>query len=183
MLLKYIQEGLSLGLKVHDTVLRFQISRLSMHVPDGVLTDMMGIEDCCFGMGGWDMCVCVFAGRLGWGLPLCLPPLEIQKAVCLALGLGTGGRYDVGLAIPGQEGRGGSTGGLFQIFWKRDTHTHILTRPKPGVSLTVIREKKLSFPPVSSYPGKPAIHQFAEASYLDQHGVCLNMVALDKVME
>lgn len=30
---------------------------------------------------------------------------------------------------------------------------------------------------------KPAIHQFAEASYLDQHGVCLNMVALDKVME
>ena len=38
-------------------------------------------------------------------------------------------------------------------------------------------------PHVSSYPGKPAIHQFAEASYLDQHGVCLNMVALDKVME
>lgn len=90
MLLKYIQEGLSLGFKVHDTVLRFQISRLSMHVPDGVLTDMMGIEDCCFGMGVGVLmyvcvseCVCVFAGRL----PLCLPPLEIQKAVCLALRL------------------------------------------------------------------------------------------------
>lgn len=65
MLLKCIQEGLSLGLKVHDTVLRFQISRLSMHVPDGVLTDMMGIEDCCFGDGGWGTCVrvCVFAGE------------------------------------------------------------------------------------------------------------------------
>lgn len=75
MLLKYIQEGLSLGFKVHDTVLRFEISRLSMHVPDGVLTDMMGIEACCFGMGVGGACICVFAGRLGWrgGLPLCLP--------------------------------------------------------------------------------------------------------------
>ncbi|KAM7371017.1 hypothetical protein PAMP_010519 [Pampus punctatissimus] len=92
------------------------------------------------------------------------PHSEIQKAVCLALGLGTGGRYDVGLVIPGQEE--GYDGGL-----------------KPGVSLTEIQKNLLSFPPVSSYPRKPAIHQFAEASYLDQHGVCLNMVALDKVME
>lgn len=75
MLLKYIQEGLSLGLKVHDTVLRFQISRLSMHVPDGVLTDMMGIEDCCFGMGGWDTCVCVcLLGKVRMGGYLCACP-------------------------------------------------------------------------------------------------------------
>lgn len=83
MLLKYIQEGLSLGFKVHDTVLRFQISRLSMHVPDGVLTDMMGIEDCCFGMGVGVLmyvCVCVFAGRLGWGGYLCVcPPWRFRK--------------------------------------------------------------------------------------------------------
>lgn len=30
---------------------------------------------------------------------------------------------------------------------------------------------------------KPAIHQFAGVSYFDQHGVCLNTVVLDKVME
>lgn len=82
MLLKCIQEGLSLGLKVHDTVLRFQISRLSMHVPDGVLTDMMGIEDCCFGMGGWDTCVCVCVcwGRLGWGVTFVLAPLRDSES-------------------------------------------------------------------------------------------------------
>lgn len=62
ILLKCIQGGLSRGLKVHDTVLRFQISRLSMHVPDGVLTDMMGIEeDCCFGMGA-GVRVCLLGG-------------------------------------------------------------------------------------------------------------------------
>lgn len=76
MLLKYIQEGLSLGFKVHDTVLRFQISRLSMHVPDGVLTDMMGIEDCCFGMGvGVLVCVCVcVCWEVGMGGYLCACP-------------------------------------------------------------------------------------------------------------
>lgn len=79
MLLKYIQEGLSLGFKVHDTVLRFQISRLSMHVPDGVLTDMMGIEDCCFGMGV-GACVCVFAGRLGWGVTFVVAPLRDSES-------------------------------------------------------------------------------------------------------
>lgn len=77
MLLKYIQEGLSLGLKVHDTVLRFEISRLSMHVPYGVLTDMMGIEGCCFGLGvGVLVFVCLLGGWGGGvgggGLPLCL---------------------------------------------------------------------------------------------------------------
>lgn len=51
MLLKCIRVGPSLGLKVHDTVLRFQIPGLSMHVPDGVLTDMMGIERRCLGWG------------------------------------------------------------------------------------------------------------------------------------
>lgn len=93
--------------------------------------------------GGWGtVCVCVFAGRLGWGLPLCLPPLEIQKAVCLALGLGTGGRYDVGLAIPGQEG------GLFQIFGNTYTHryTHtffyLLTRPTRVYHLQRFKKKK-----------------------------------------
>ena len=83
MLLKYIQEGLSLGLKVHDTVLRFQISRLSMHVPDGVLTDMMGIEDCCFGMGGWGTCVCVCV-RVCWevrmGVTFVLAPLRDSES-------------------------------------------------------------------------------------------------------
>lgn len=75
MLLKYIQEGLSQSFKVHDTILRFLISRLSMHVPDGVLTDMMGTEDCCFGMGvGVLVCVCLLGGWDG-GLPLCSPPL------------------------------------------------------------------------------------------------------------
>lgn len=60
----YSRPGLSLGLKVHDTVLRFQISRLSMHVPYGVLTDMMGIVDCCFCVGGGGLgvhplgCIC-----------------------------------------------------------------------------------------------------------------------------
>lgn len=39
----------SLGFKVHDTVLRLQISRLSMRVPGGLLTDMMGIQEGCFG--------------------------------------------------------------------------------------------------------------------------------------
>lgn len=55
--------------------------------------------------------VCVFAWRLGCGLPLSLPPLEIQKAVCLALGLSTGGRCDVELAIAG-------TGGWRGRFWQ-----------------------------------------------------------------
>lgn len=72
MLLKYIQEGLSVALKVDDPGLRFQISRLSMHVPDGVLTDMMGTEDCCFCNGGWEVCVCV--GRLSGGGYLCPCP-------------------------------------------------------------------------------------------------------------
>lgn len=61
----------------------------------GFLTDMMGIEECCFGDGGWGIhvcvceCVCWEVGMEGGGggLPLCLPPLEIQKAVCLALRL------------------------------------------------------------------------------------------------
>lgn len=100
MPLKYIQEGLSLGFKVHDTVLRLEISRLSMHVPDGVLTDMMGIG-LLFWVGGWAACICVFAGRLGWGgaggITFVLVPLGIQKAVCLALGISAGGRYDVEL--------------------------------------------------------------------------------------
>ena len=76
------------------------------------------------------VCVCVFAGRLGWGLPLCSPPLEIQKAVCLALGLGAGGRYDVGLAIPGEKG--GLLRGVCFRSLERDTHTlffYLLTRP------------------------------------------------------
>lgn len=81
MLLKYIQEDLSLGFKVHDTVLRFEISRLSMHVPDGVLTDMMGIEGCCFGMGVGGACICVFAGRLGWwGGYLCACPFTDSES-------------------------------------------------------------------------------------------------------
>lgn len=84
MLLKYIQEGLSLGFKVHDTVLRFQISRLSMHVPDGVLTDMMGIKDCCFGMGVGVLmyvCVCVcVCWEVGMGGYLCVcPPWRFRK--------------------------------------------------------------------------------------------------------
>lgn len=80
MLLKYIQEGLSLGFKVHDTVLRFQISRLSMHVPDGVLTDMMGIEDCCFGMGvGVLLCVCV-CWEVGMGVTFVLAPLRDSES-------------------------------------------------------------------------------------------------------
>ena len=74
--MKYIQEGLSLGLKVHDTVLRSQVSRLSMHVPYGVLTDMMGMKDCCFGVGvGVRVCVCVWwevgMGRMGGYLCPC----------------------------------------------------------------------------------------------------------------
>ena len=106
----------------------------------------------------------------------------------------------LGWPYRGRRGGGGVTrGGLFQIFGKRHTHTLFFSpllllpshKTKLGVSLTDIqskkkknREKKLSLvPPVSSYTGKPAIHQFAEASYLDQHGVCLNMVTLDKVME
>lgn len=55
------------------------------------------------------------------GVTFVLAPLEIQKAVCLALGLGTGGRYDVGLAIPGQKG-----GLLREVCFRsleRDTHT------------------------------------------------------------
>lgn len=85
------------------------------------------------------MRVCVLGGWDG-GLPLCLPPLEIQKAVCLALGFGTGGRYDVGLATLDQEGS--YDGGLFQIFGK-DTDTHFFLashKTKPGVSLA--SEKK-----------------------------------------
>lgn len=78
MLLKYIQEGLSLGFKVQDTVLRFQISRLSMHVPDGVLTDMMGIEDCCFGMGvGVRVCVC---SEVRMGVTFVLIPLRDSES-------------------------------------------------------------------------------------------------------
>ena len=42
-------------------------------------------------------------GGVGWGwggggATFVLVPLEIQKAVCLALGTSTGGRYDVELA-------------------------------------------------------------------------------------
>lgn len=74
MLLKYIQEGLSLGFKVHDTVLRFQISRLSMHVPDGVFDWHDGHRGVLFwgwGMGYSCMCVC--------------------ECVCWEVGMGGGG--------------------------------------------------------------------------------------------
>lgn len=79
MLLKYIQEGLSLGFKVHDTVLRFQISRLSMHVPDGVFDWHDGHRGLLF--WGWGMgysCVCV-----------CVCKCE---CVCWEVGKGGGGR-------------------------------------------------------------------------------------------
>lgn len=151
MLLKYIQEGLSLRLKVHDTVLRFHIFRLSMHVPYGVLTDMMGMEDCCLGVGVGELDTCVyvcvwFEVRMRWGggLPLSSPPLETRGAVRLALGLGTGGRYDVELGVEEQEEEWGAQGaaGLFQIFVKK-THTHPrLTRL--AVSLAKIQRKKLN---------------------------------------
>lgn len=79
-------------------------------------------------------------------------------------------------------------GGLLQIFGKRHIYTHIFFCPSQTGCITYRNSPQnptpLTPPPFfSSYPRKPAIHQFAEASYLDQHGVCLNMVALDKVME
>ena len=106
----------------------------------------------------------------------------------------------LGWPYRGRRGGGGLLRGVCFRSLEKDTHTLFFFSPllllpshktKLGVSLTDIqskkkknREKKRSLvPPVSSYPGKPAIHQFAEASYLDQHGVCLNMVTLDKVME
>lgn len=90
MLLKYIQEGLSVGLKVHDPGLRFQISRLSMHVPDGVLTDVMGTEDCFlmqWGLGYVHVCgVC--EGDGGWLSPH--PPRFVVLLYAPTLGLGAG---------------------------------------------------------------------------------------------
>lgn len=129
MLLKYIQEGLSLGFKVHDTVLRFQISRLSMHVPDGVLTDMMGIEDCCFGVGVGVLlylCVCVFAGRLGWGVTFVFAPLGDSES-CMPGPKASAQGADMMWGWPHRGRRGVMLGGegfwfFFQIFEKRQTH-------------------------------------------------------------
>lgn len=142
MLLKYIQEGLSLGFKVHDTVLRFQISRLSMHVPDGVFDWHDGHPGLLF--WGWGMgyscvceceCVCWEVGMGGGGvggegLPLCLPPLEIQKAVCLALRLRHRGQIWCGVGHTGAGGELCSEGRdsfFFSDLWEEtDTHFFFL---------------------------------------------------------
>lgn len=104
--------------------------------------------------GGWGMCVCVYLlGGWDGGLPLWLPPLEIQKAICLALGFGTGGRYDVGLATLGQEGSYDGMGGLFQIFGNRHTHIFLASHKTIlGVSLAGTQSEK---PPIPSFLNIP----------------------------
>lgn len=100
------------------------------------------------------MCVCVYLlGGWDGGLPLWLPPLEIQKAICLALGFGTGGRYDVGLATLGQEGSYDGMGGLFQIFGNRHTHIFLASHKTIlGVSLAGTQSEK---PPIPSFLNIP----------------------------
>ena len=68
-------------------------------------------------------------------------------------------------------------GCVFLIFKNREIIVKHLSCRKNSL------KKKQTHIPQFLISQKPAIHQFAEASYLDQHGVCLNMVALDKVME
>lgn len=146
MLLKYIQEGLSLGLKVHDTVLRFQISRLSMHVPDGVLTDMMGIEDCCFGDGGWGTCVCVclLGGQDGGYLCAC-PPQRFRKLYAWPQASAQGVDMMWGWPYQGRRREEeGFDGGFVSDLLERDTHT--FSQDQTGC-ITYSNSKKLSFPP------------------------------------